>query len=153
MSRAFRPTALERVCAFLHLVRHPTRTYKTCNLSENHKHKYVLSEYRCVKRLHSTNNISISIDWRQPRNDNFSVRRRYCFDVLRSRRHCTKFSINYIKLAQREVYQKKSQFTVFMRRTEKLFGPNTVADFRIRQHPHTIVGVFLEIFYRQILVR
>lgn len=42
--------------------------------------------------------------------------------------------------------------TIFISSTEELIGFHTVADFRVRQHPHAVVGVFFQIFHSQILI-
>lgn len=43
--------------------------------------------------------------------------------------------------------------TVLIRCAEELFGLDAVANFGEGQHPHTVVGVLLQIFHSQILIR
>lgn len=44
-------------------------------------------------------------------------------------------------------------FTIFVCSAKKLFGFDAVADFSKCQNPNTVVGVLLQIFHSQILIR
>lgn len=46
----------------------------------------------------------------------------------------------------------KKLFTIFISSAEELIGFHTVADFCVCQHPNAVVGVFFQIFHRQILI-
>lgn len=59
-------------------------------------------------------------------------------------------SLIFYKILLVKIVQKT--FTIFISSTEELIGFCTIADFRVCQYPYTVVGVFFQIFHRQVLV-